>query len=155
MIRVIAILKDRNRTLGYRLLDEITSTVQDMGTASALDFIKEHGCRNAHVSGIALVADEGSIDMLPVVDAHTKKCIKNDKYIIIGTFKQGDRITSVRVTDYTGMIMDVDVRQIFTLEDKGLMNARIQNVGEKRSVKPLDLPWPVLRWIPDKEAKYK
>lgn len=150
MVRVIAVIKERHRTLGYRLLDEITATVQDMGLASALEYIKEHGCRNAHVSGVALVADEGTIDMLPVIDSHTKKCIKNDKNIIVGTFKQGDRITSIRVTDYTGSIMDIEVKQLLMLEDKGYCNAKIQNVGEKRSIKPLDLPWPVLRWSPAK-----
>ena len=150
MIRVIAVIKERHRTLGYRLLDEITATVQDMGLASALEYIKEHGCRNAHVSGVALVADEGAIDMLPIIDSHTKKCIKNDKYIIVGTYKEGDRITSIRVTDYTGTIMDIEARQLMMLEDKGYCNAKIQNVGEKRAIKPLDMPWPVLRWKPVK-----
>lgn len=150
VIRVIAIIKERHRTLGYRLLDEISATMQDMGLASTLEYIKEHGCRNAHASGVALVADEGTIDMLPVIDAQTKKCIKNDKYIIVGTYKEGDRITSIRVTDYTGTIMDIDVKQLLMLEDKGYCNAKIQNVGEKRAIKPLDLPWPVLRWSPVK-----
>lgn len=150
MVRVIAIIKERHRTLGYRLLDEITATVQDMGLASALEYIKEHGCRNAHVQGVALVADEGTIDMLPVIDSHSKKCIKNDKNIIVGTIKEGDRITSVRVTDYTGSISDIEVKQLVMLEDKGFCNAKIQNVGEKKAIKPLDLPWPVLRWTPSK-----
>ncbi|HHY27475.1 MAG TPA: hypothetical protein GX523_12185 [Desulfitobacterium dehalogenans] len=150
MVRVIAIIKERHRTMGCRILDEVTATVQDMGLASTLEYIREHSCRNAHASGVALVADEGTIDMLPVIDSHTKKCIKNDKYIIVGTFKEGDRITSIRVTDYTGTIMDIDVKQLLMLEDKGYCNAKIKNVGDKRSIKPLDLPWPVLRWSPGK-----
>ncbi|AGA68516.1 hypothetical protein Desdi_0997 [Desulfitobacterium dichloroeliminans LMG P-21439] len=150
MIRVIAVIKERHRTLGYRLLDEITSTVQDMGAAGAFEYIKEHGCRNAHFKGVALTADEGTIEMLPIIDSHTKSCIKNDKYIIVGTFKEGDRITSIRVTDYTGSISDIEVKQLMMLEDKGFCNARVQNVGEKKAIKPLDLPWPVLKWSPGK-----
>ncbi len=150
MVRVIAVIKEGHRTLGYRLLDENTATVQDLGLASALEYIKEHGCRNAHVEGIALMADEGSIDILPVIESRTKKCIKNDKYIIVGTFKQGDKITTIRVTDYTGSIMDAEVRQLLMLEEKGYCNAKVQNVGEKRAIKPLDLPWPILRWSASK-----
>jgi hypothetical protein len=150
VVRVIAVIKEGHRTLGYRLLDEITATVQDMGFASTLEYINEHGCRNAHVEGLALVADEGSMDMLPVIESRTKKCIKNDKNIIVGTFKQGDKIISIRVTDYTGSIMDIEVRQLMMLEEKGYCNAKVQNVGEKRAIKPLDLPWPVLRWSSSK-----
>ena len=128
MVRVIAVIKEGHRTLGYRILDENTATVQDVGLASAMENIKEHGCRNAHVEGIALVADEGSMEMLPVIDSRTKKCIKNDKNIIVGTFKQGDRITSIRVTDHTGSIMDIEVRQLMMLEEKGYCNAKVQNV---------------------------
>lgn len=152
MERVIAVIKEMHRTLGYRLLDEITASVQDIGLAAALEYIKMNGCRNAHVEGIALVADEGAMDLLPVIDSRTKKCIKNDKYIIIGTFKLGDKITSLRVTDFTGKVMDIEVSQLVVLEDKGFCNAKVQNVGEKRGIKPLDLPWPVLRWTPDKYA---
>jgi len=148
--RVIAVIKEGHRTIGYRLLDEITATVQDLGLVSALEYIKENGCRNAHVEGVALVAEEGSMDMLPLIDSRTKKCIKNDKNIIIGTFKQGDRVTSIRVTDYTGSIMDIEVGQLMMLEEKGYCNAKVQNVGEKRAIKPLDLPWPVLRWSSSK-----
>lgn len=152
MERVIAVIKEMHRTLGFRLLDEISASVQDLGLATALEYIKMNGCRNAHVEGVALVADEGAMDMLPVIDSRTKKCIKNDKYIIIGTFKQGDKITSLRVTDFTGKVMDIEVSQLVVLEDKGFCNAKVQNVGEKRGIKPLDLPWPVLKWTPDRYA---
>ncbi len=154
MIRLIAVIKDGSRVLGYRFLDENTTAVQDLGTKSAIEYVREHGCRNAHAEGIALVADEGTIDMLPVIDARSKKCIKNDKYIIVGTFKEGGRITSIRVTDYTGFIMDVETTRLPLLEDKGYCNAKIVPAGEKNAIKPLDLPWPVLRWIPeDKKSK--
>lgn len=151
MVRVIAIIKDGSRVLGYRFLDENNANVLDFGTKDAIKYVNEHGCRNAHVEGIALVADEGTMDMLPVIDARSKTCIKNDKYIIVGTFKEGGRITSIRVTDYSGYIMDVETVRLPLLEDKGYVNAKIVPAGEKNAIRPLDLPWPVLSWKPSEK----
>lgn len=134
MLKVIGIVKNKRVTTGYRLYDEETTRTKDYNNLEVLDKAWEGHIENATVKHATLICDD---EKLPHIDENTKLCINNDKIIVLGEIVNNGVLEGYRVTDYTGITLDLHIDKIFDLGNVGFYNAKIEGTKKKKVLVPL------------------
>lgn len=144
MLRVIAVIKHRNQTVGYRLLDEVSGAFADFNIQNAYKHLNHYGCKHATLSNGELVCLDGSVNRLPVLDARTLQVIDNDVVIVLAKLVKNGETVGYRVTDFSGQVVDLTEPQLIEYESTGYYNAKVVSKDGKKIISAIKGNFPII-----------
>lgn len=112
----------------YRVLNVKTGQVQDLSVSAIYQMTG--GRLFAGRCFIPTAVDypvfhliDGDQYRLPVVHPQTGECVENDKVIVLFELARGNQVVGYRVTDYSGMIVDLSLDEVKDYLQAGYWNA--------------------------------
>lgn len=126
-LRIVALIKEKNQTVGFRLLDEVTGSIGDFKLEDAYTQFQHYGCANAKLENEKLVGTESSLDRLTVLNTKLE-VIKGGGIIVLARLVRDTDTVGYRLLNHLGQKAEVNVEKAMELvKVHGVSNAKIMD----------------------------